>query len=45
MEWAGLDENPNVNINAHLTPGTTLAALNDTGKTFKQIAKIIEENL
>ena len=40
VEWAELtDENPHVVIEG------TLASLNDSGRTFKQIANIIEKEL
>ncbi len=43
MTWAGLnDTNPNVEYDGK---ETSLAALNDEGKTFAEIAKIIREQL
>jgi hypothetical protein len=43
MNWAGLEQsNPNITVNGM---ETTLAQENDSGKTFKEIAKIIKKQL
>jgi len=47
VEWAGLEEN-NPTVKARPIPGhtgTSLVALNDSGRTFGQIANYIEKSL